>query len=152
QSGQSLQRHRVGGRPGVRSGRRPRPGRPPVQRGRDDHGPEARADRGAQAVAVLAQFVLIVFALFAVLSLVVDVGYARLTQVQMQNAADSAAIEGLRSGRPAASSLAREIFDDDLDPANGDELQFGAGPVIDLNEGVTNLHALQTITVPDVPV
>jgi len=36
---------------------------------------------------VLAQFVLVVFALFAVLSLVIDVGYARITQAEMQNAA-----------------------------------------------------------------
>ena len=42
---------------------------------------------------MLAQFALLVFALFAALSLVIDVGYARVTQSQMQNAADAAALE-----------------------------------------------------------
>ena len=125
---------------------------------------------------MLAQFVLVVFALFAVLSLVVDVGYARLTQVQMQNAADAAALEGLRkrdagvfdpvSGqtvndpfasdclrRAGANRIVRWVFDDDFDPANGDpDFQFGAGPIVNLTEGVTNLHALQTMSVPDVHV
>jgi hypothetical protein len=104
---------------------------------------------------VLAQFVLIVFAMFAVLSLVIDVGYARLTQSQMQNAADTAALEGLRTrgdtaGRLAAHDLVQRVFDDDLDPTNGDsDYQFGAGPIIDLTDGATNLHALETMSVPD---
>ena len=46
---------------------------------------------------MLTQFALIVFALCAVLSLIIDVGYARMTQSQMQNAADVAALEGVRS-------------------------------------------------------
>jgi len=45
---------------------------------------------------VLAQFAFIVIALFAVLSLVADMGYVTLTRVQMQNATDSAALEGVR--------------------------------------------------------
>ncbi len=122
---------------------------------------------------MLAQFVLIVFALFAVLSLVIDVGYARITQAEMQNAADAAALEGLRKRdvgvlnpatgqtvndpfasdclrRSAAHRLVSWVFDDDFDVAGGDpDHQFGAGPIIDLTDGVTNLHALQTITVPD---
>jgi len=112
---------------------------------------------------VLVQIALIVFALCGLLSLVVDIGYARLTQGQMQNAADAAALEGLRSlnvsneafqsdcfRRAAASRIVGWTFDDDFDPANGDpDYQFGAGPVIDLTEGVTSVHALQTISVPD---
>src|SRR5262249_48697080 len=106
-------------------------------------------------------------ALFAILSLVIDVGYARLTQVQMQNAADSAELEGLRNRdvgvfnpatgqtvddpfasdclrRAAARHVVQRVFDDDFDLTDGDAYQFGAGPVIDLTEGgVTNLHALQ---------
>lgn len=102
---------------------------------------------------MLAQFALIVFALCAVLSLVVDVGYARLTQAQMQNAADTAALEGLRHGRPAAHDVVQQVFDDDLDPTNGDpDYQFGAGPIIDLTDGVTTLHAGATIGVPDLHV
>jgi len=120
---------------------------------------------------VLAQFVLIVFALFAVLSLVVDVGFARITQAQMQNAADVAALEGLRQRdvlastpgqnnafandclrRSSAHRLVRWVFDDDFNVAAGDDYQFGAGPVIDLTDGVGSLHALETLSVSDVPV
>jgi hypothetical protein len=116
---------------------------------------------------VLAQFAFIVFAMCAVLSLIIDIGYARLTQAQMQNAADSAALEGLRQrdvvpGDAGASDLRRRAaanrvvhwtFDDDFDSTNGDpDHQFGAGPIIDLTDGVTNLHALQTVSVPEVRV
>lgn len=106
---------------------------------------------------MLAQVALIVFALCAVLSLIIDIGYARITQVQMQNAADAAAIEGVRgrnavSGEPnraAARDVVARVFDDDLDPTNGDPEQFGAGPIIDLTDGATRLHAHQTMSVPD---
>ena len=122
---------------------------------------------------MLAQIALIVFALCGLLSLVIDIGYARLSQGQMQNAADAAALEGLRKRdvglqnpvtgqtindpfasdclrRAAANRIVRWTFDDDFDPAGGDEAyQFGAGPVVDLTEGVTSVHALQTISVPD---
>src|SRR5438874_1198782 len=122
---------------------------------------------------MLAQVALMVFALFAVLSLVIDVGYARLTQAQMQNAADAGAIEGLRKRdvgvlnpaigqtvddpfasdclrRTAASRVVHWVFDDDFDVANGDtDYQFGAGPILDLTGGVTSLHAGDTISVPD---
>ena len=123
---------------------------------------------------MLTQFVFIVFAMFAVLSLVIDVGYARLTQGRMQHAADVAALEGLRKRdvgvrnpangqvvndpfasdclrRTAANRLVHSVFDDDLDATNGDpDYQFGAGPIVDVSDGVTNLHALATIGVPDV--
>ena len=103
---------------------------------------------------MLVQIVLIVFAMSAMLSLVIDVGYARVTQGQMQNAADAAALEGLRTGdRSAANAVVQRVFDDDLDSTNGDpDYQFGAGPIIDLTDGVTSLHALQTISVPGVHV
>mgnify|MGYP003694522771 CR=1 FL=1 len=45
---------------------------------------------------MLVQVALIIFAMSAMLSLIIDIGYARITQGQMQNAADSAAIEGIR--------------------------------------------------------
>jgi hypothetical protein len=122
---------------------------------------------------VLVQIALIAFAMSAILSLVVDVGYARLTQGQMQNAADAAALEGIRkrdigvlnlgTGQPAgfesdcrrraaANRAVHWVFDDDFDVTNGDPDQYGAGPIIDLTDGVTSLHALQTISVPDVHV
>ena len=46
---------------------------------------------------MLVQVAFFVFALCGLLSLVIDVGFTRLTQVQLQTAADSAAMEGLRS-------------------------------------------------------
>src|SRR5262249_1418316 len=54
--------------------------------------------------------------------------------------------------RAAAHRLVGWTFDDDLDVVNGDPDQFGAGPIIDLTDGATNLHALQTMSVPDVHV
>ncbi len=121
---------------------------------------------------MLVQVALLVFAMCAVLSLVIDVGYARVTQTQLQSAADAAAIEGLRKRnvgttnaagqavddafasdclrRAAANRVVRRMFDDDLDPANGDaDYQFGAGPLVELTDGVTSAHALQTISIPE---
>lgn len=121
---------------------------------------------------MLAQIALVVFGLFGVLALVVDVGYARLSQAQMQQAADVAALEGLRlrdigvidsTGqavndgyasdclrRASAHRLARLIFDDEVGRgAGGPGYQAGAGPVIDLTGGVGSLHALQLLSVPD---
>ena len=112
---------------------------------------------------MLVQIALIAFALSGLLSLVIDIGYARLAQSQMQNAADSGALEGLRqrdnlalnpaARRAAVNNVVGWTFDDDFDPTNGDpDYQFGAGPVVDLTDGVTTAHALQTISVPDVHV
>lgn len=121
---------------------------------------------------MLVQVALIVFALCAMLSLVIDIGYTRVTQAQLQNAADAAALEGLRRRnvgvvtpagqtvddpfasdclrRASANRVVRRTFDDDLDPLNGDpDYQFGAGPVVELTDGVTSAHALQTISVPE---
>ena len=119
---------------------------------------------------MLVQLALIAFALSGLLSLAIDIGYARLTQSQMQNAADSAALEGLRqrdavrnpaNGNPiayasdcvrraAANRMVHWTFDDDFDYASGDpDYEFGGGPVINVDDGVTSVHALQTVTVPD---
>jgi putative Flp pilus-assembly TadE/G-like protein len=122
---------------------------------------------------MLVQIALMAVVLCGLLSLVIDVGYTRLTRGQMQNAADTAALEGLRKRdvgvrnpitgqtvndafasdclrRAAANRIVRWTFDDNLEPADGDpDYQFGAGPVIDLTEGVTSLHGLQTISVPE---
>ena len=118
---------------------------------------------------MLVQVALLVFAFCGLLGLVVDVGYARLTQSQMQTAADAAALEGLRKRdvgvrnpitnqvvndpfasdcirRASANRMVRRTFDDDFDTANGDPYQFGAGPSIGLTEGATTLHAGQTIS------
>jgi len=112
---------------------------------------------------MLAQFVLIVFGIFAVMSLVIDMGYVTLTRVQMQNVADAAAIEGVRFRdrdtsdaylsdlyrRSAAADLVRSTFDEDLDPGDGDAWSFGAGPLLELTNGVGELNAMQESSVPD---
>jgi hypothetical protein len=113
---------------------------------------------------------IVVIGCVALGSLVIDLGIAILTQVQMQAVADSAALEGLRfrdaidsSGQPigdegrraAAARMASLVFDDDLDPAAPSvlSLQLGAGPELELidhdDPAIAALHASRTITVPD---
>lgn len=113
---------------------------------------------------VLILFALMVFGLFAMAALVIDIGFARLTQRQMQSAADFAAIDGLRfrDGAPPeydetsfaapqdfdkarrlhARLMVESFFDDDLEPENGDMGafgsglgHFGAGPVVEFKDG-----------------
>lgn len=114
-------------------------------------------------------YVLVLFALAAVIvfgfaALVIDLGFARLTQAQMNSAVDTAALEGLRfrdsltdeERRQAASDMAALVFDDDLDPTNGDSLNFGAGPLVNFSDGIalpdTDFRAAETMSIPDVPV
>lgn len=121
---------------------------------------------------MFAQLGLISFALLALTAIVVDAGLLRLTQAQMQTAADAAALEGLRARdvrvldqatsqpvldsfasdclrRSAARRVVRSMFDDDLDPSTeGADDVFGAGPIIDLTEGATSLHAYSDMSVP----
>lgn len=122
---------------------------------------------------MLAQIGLAAFALLALMALAVDIGLVRVTQAQMQSAADSAALEGVRHRdvtvidaataqpianafaadclrRAAARRVVRATFDDDLDPESEDpEYAFGAGPIIDLSEGATSLHAYADMSVPE---
>ena len=53
----------------------------------------ARSHRGGYT---LVFFAMLMFALMGLAALVIDIGFARLTQRQMQTAVDSAALEGLR--------------------------------------------------------
>jgi hypothetical protein len=110
---------------------------------------------------VLVQVALFAFAMCAMLSLIIDIGYARVAQGQMQNAADAAAIEGIRqrdavadgARRAAVNTVVGWTFDDNFDPTDGDaDYQFGAGPIIDLTEGATSLHGMQTSSIRDVHV
>ena len=80
---------------------------------------------------VMVLFALLLFGLMAMAALVIDIGLARLTQRQMQVAATSAALEGLRGRSEEGSGLTLEdrqaaaeqiiawTFDDDLDADNG---------------------------------
>src|SRR5918995_462469 len=56
----------------------------------------ARQRRSQRAGFTLVYVVLMLFGLLALAALVIDVGFARLTQRQMQTATDTAALEALR--------------------------------------------------------
>jgi Putative Flp pilus-assembly TadE/G-like len=162
----------------------------------------ARGRLPARRGNVLVIFAFIVFAAMAIAALVVDLGFARYTQLQMQTAADSSALEGLRlrddlpanwrpngvtppvlppgltsscgpqpataydptnpawqqwidcARRYSASQLTSVTFDDDLNPADGDQQQFGAGPVATVTDTIVNpdLEAGGIISTPSPPV
>ena len=104
---------------------------------------------------MLIQLVFFIFMLMAVTALYVDLGLARLSQAQMQNAADTAALEGLRQRdagggdtgrRAAAAKMAALTFDDDLNLSNGNTNRIGAGPDLVLSGGLDgDLNAGQLI-------
>lgn len=143
---------------------------------------------------VLLYFGMFVFALMGLAALILDMGAVLLTQREMQTAADSAALVGLRlrddvpapwrtspptvvinqcgnppayapadpnwqqwcdcARRVAASQAVSLTFDDDLDLADGDPRNFGAGPIIDFSGGAgdPSLAASQLMTIPATPV
>ena len=113
---------------------------------------------------------LMLFGIMALAGLVIDLGFARLAQRQMQVAADNAAVEGLRgegnalypySGRrDAARDFVHWHFDNDLDasgtyPLDDDGAfgtgsgQFGAGPQLTFSGGLGDpaMDASRTIEV-----
>jgi hypothetical protein len=81
------------------------------------------------------------FGLMGLAALVIDMGFVRLAQRQMQTAVDSAALEGLRwrdsttDPHQQASNMAAYTFDADLDLTTSDT-QYGAGPVVTFSGGV----------------
>lgn len=110
---------------------------------------------------MLIQLCFVILMLFGVAALTIDLGIARLTQVQMQNAADTAALEGLRGRdtvgatadqdrRLAACQMAAWNFDDTFNPhcqpgeteiehlsdATEGSAWLGAGPVIAVQDGI----------------
>jgi hypothetical protein len=123
-------------------------------------------------------FAALVFAILAIASLAVDVGFAVLSQSQMQTAADTAALEGVRLRdfweyrplsnryrRPRVSHLVQQVMDDDLQPTGGipaspegipavpadgaDQLRLGAGPIFHLTGGLGTANASALLEVPD---
>jgi hypothetical protein len=110
---------------------------------------------------MLVQVAMIALAMFGILSLVIDMGYVTLTRVQMQNAADAAALEGVRNRnagadgfwsdclrRQGVNDLVHWTFDDDLDPGS-DPRNYGAGPVFGLDGGDgSDLNAYQMMAPP----
>lgn len=113
---------------------------------------------------MLAQLVMLAFGLFAILALVVDVGHATLARVQLQHAADTAAVEAVRLRnvgrtvvdesadgfvndclrRASARNMVAWTFDDDFVTAS-DALSLGAGAVITLDGGDAEVNAGQRI-------
>ena len=107
------------------------------------------ADRAGYTLVL---FVMMFFGLMGLAALVIDIGFARLTQRQMETAVDSAALEGLRFGSPQASAMVAKIFpttDPNPAPAN-----YGAGPVVNFSGGVgpPELAAGQTMSPGSPPV
>jgi hypothetical protein len=109
---------------------------------------EARRERGARlrlprttslanvrrtrSGVALVLFALLVFGIMGIMAAAIDVGVASLTQAQMQNAVDTAALEGMRmrnlgnghelgdrNRRPQVSELVQMVFDDNLHPTGG---------------------------------
>ena len=97
-----------------------------------------RPDRAGYSLVL---FVMMFFGLMGLAALVIDMGFVRLAQRQMQTAVDSAALEGLRwrdsttDPRQQASNMAAYTFDADLDLTTSDT-QYGAGPVVTFSGGV----------------
>lgn len=150
---------------------------------------------------VLVVFAFLVFTAMAMAALVIDLGFARLTQHQMQTAAETAALEGLSfrddlpaawrpngttapqlpaalvsqcgpqpataydpttqpwqqwcdcARRYAASTVVNLTFDDNLNPADGDSLQLGAGPILSVADpiGDAELNAGGVVPPPVAP-
>ena len=96
---------------------------------------------------------MLLFGLMGLAALVMNVGFPRLAQSEMQTAVDSAALEGLRNGRPQASQIVSELFSDSTD-ANGQTVQYGAGPVVNFSGGVgdPDLAAAQLMQTGNPPV
>ncbi len=99
-------------------------------------------------------FVFFVFIGFAVGAILVDLGMARVTQREMQTAAKTGALEGLRqrdvlpagTDRQNARNLVRAVFDDNYNFA-ADPYDFGAGPTFNLAGGFGGgLAASQTVS------
>lgn len=119
---------------------------------------------------VLILFALMVFGLFAMAALVIDIGIARVTQQQMQTAVDSAALEGLRyrdqlppiteselgqedeARRGHAANVVRWMFNssspfDEVEPIN-----FGATTTVEYTDGVgePDKYALQKLNIRNI--
>lgn len=131
-----------------------------------------------EAGTALVLFAVLVFAILGIAALTVDVAFANVGQAQMQAAADTASLEGLRLRdydvyrwrsdlfrRPLMSELVRQTMDDDLHPTGGllqpdpfrpgmppddpDAFRFGAGPSIRLVNGLGADNASAEIVIPD---
>jgi hypothetical protein len=94
---------------------------------------------------------MLMFTFFALAGLVVDLGFVRLAQRQMNTPTDAASLEGLRlrdtlpeaDRRAAAREILRMHFDDDFGSTATDAYQYGAGPDVTFVGGTGALAANQ---------
>jgi hypothetical protein len=92
--------------------------------------------RHARSGVALVLFALLVFGFMGMMAVVIDLGVASLTQAQMQNAVDAAALDGMRmrnlgdkllgdrNRRPHVSEMVQMVFDDNLHPTGGVQPTF----------------------------
>ena len=109
---------------------------------------------------MLVQFAMVVFGLFGIAALTIDLGLVRVTQATMQTAADTGAVEGLRFRnytpgpaddgfasdcirRAAARTLMARAF------ADSAQAQFGAGPSFAVVNGQGAADAFGQIVIDD---
>lgn len=127
--------------------------------------PRASAVASRRGVA-LVMFVMLVFAFMGMAALCIDMGMASLTQAQMQNAVDSAAVEGVAArdfhNERKSSNIfrrrflvpmrVRDIFDDDFVPhvsaPEQDASHYSAGPIFRLTGGIGDANASALIEQP----
>lgn len=96
--------------------------------------------RTRESGTVLVLFALLMVGIFGMLGALLDGGRLRVTRQQMDAGAECGALEGLRfkdvegdaARRTRAARAVENLFDDDLDAANGDAMGLGAGtmPVV----------------------
>lgn len=106
---------------------------------------------------VMVLFAMLLFGLMAMAALVIDIGFARLAQRQMQSAADSAALEGLRGDgiidyedrQAAAEQFIAWTFSDDLDATSSSAGKMDFRSIVNFSDGAgdPNLNASQLMTV-----
>ena len=113
---------------------------PPGRSGKWGLSPVSRGKPPRRGYA-LVLVVMLLFGLLGLAALVIDIGFARLAQGEMQTAVDSAALEGLgngpatAAGRQQASQLVAALFSNATD-SGGETVQYGAGPVVGFSGGI----------------
>jgi len=109
---------------------------------------------------VLLLYSLFFYVVFAIAAATVDTGLARLTHLQMRTGSEAGALEGMRladgddlARREAVRDVVSWVYDENLDTGTPDDgALFVAGPRFELDAGVGDARALQTLTIPDPPV
>jgi uncharacterized membrane protein len=69
-------------------------------------------------------FAMFLFGFMALAALVIDIGFARLTQRQMQTAVDAAALEGLRFRDEVPERLVNEMVEAGVNPDDAENPDY----------------------------